>query len=220
MTIKQSLKYCVAASFAAATLFTTMAQTKLPAPAHLADGISLERALQLRKSIRNFDSAQTIDSTTMSNLLWAAAGINRPDGHRTNPTAMNTQEIDIYVFTPQGVSLYDFREHALRPVVDGDYRALVAGTAAFSQDFVLQAPVSLVLVADLSRFERASDRNLLMAMADAGIVSQNINLFCAASGLGTVTRATMDADGIRQLLGLDSSCVALLNNPVGYLSQK
>ena len=152
-----------------------------------------------------------------SNLLWSAAGINRPEeGKRTNPTALNTQEIDIYVFTPEGVYLYDFKDNSLRIKAEGDHRALGAGTKAFSQDFVLEAPVSLVLVANVGKFERKNDFNPMMAMADAGIVSQNINLFCAANGLATVPRASMDGDGIRALLNLDASFLPALNNPVGY----
>lgn len=209
-------KYLTIIALLTGTLFSTMAQTQLPAPEHRAEGMTLDRALQLRRSVRDFDSSRALDMNTLSDLLWSAAGINRPDGHRTNPTALNAQEIDIYVFTADGVSLYDFRTHALKPVAEGDHRALVCGTKEFSQDFVMQAPVSLVMVGDLSRFEVPSDRALLMAMADAGIVSQNINLFCAANGLATVTRATMDADAIRALLGLDAKAVPLLNNPVGY----
>lgn len=200
-----------------ATSTTVMAgDIKLPAPQRQG-GMALSEALDKRQSQREFDGSRALSPQLLSNLLWSAAGINRPEeGKRTNPTALNTQEIDIYVFTPEGVYLYDFKDNSLRIKAEGDHRALVAGTKAFSQDFVLEAPVSLVLVANVGKFERKNDFNPMMAMADAGIVSQNINLFCAANGLATVPRASMDGDGIRALLNLDASFLPALNNPVGY----
>lgn len=193
---------------------------KLPLPDHSCS-TSLDSALCQRRSVRDFDASRGIDEKLISNLLWAAAGVNRPDdGRRTNPTALNKQEIDIYVFDATGVSKYNPGEHSLTKVATGDHRGLVAGTKAFSQDFVMDAPVSLVLVADLDKFDGGvSERTLMMGMADAGIVSQNINLFCAANGLATVPRATMDADGIRALLGLGAAQIPALNNPVGYEKQ-
>ena len=189
---------------------------QLPAPGHKC-GTTLDKALQLRRSVRDFNPGAPVGRQMMSDLLWAAAGVNRPeDGRRTNPTALNKQEIDVYVFTADGVSLYDAASNSLRKVVSGDHRALVAGTKEFMQDFVLDAPVSLVLVGDTGKFEGDPSRAAMMAMADAGIVSQNINLFCAANGLATVPRATMDGERIRQLLGLDARQIPLLNNPVGY----
>ena len=190
---------------------------KLPAPDHSCS-TSLDAALRQRRSVREFDASQAVGERMLSNILWAAAGVNRPEeGRRTNPTALNKQEIDIYVFDASGVSRYNCSDHSLTKVADGDHRSLVAGTKAFSQDFVMDAPVSLVLVADLDKFDGGvSERTLTMGMADAGIVSQNINLFCAANGLATVPRATMDADGIRTLLGLGGAQVPALNNPVGY----
>lgn len=190
--------------------------TELPAPVRTG-GMALSEALSQRHSVREFDSTRTLTPQQLSDLLWSAAGISREaDGKRTNPTALNTQEIDLYVFTPEGVYLYDFKANALVQKAAGDHRALVAGTKAFAQDFVMDAPVSVVMVADLSRFERMDARVPMMAMADAGFVSQNICLYCAANGLATVPRATMDADGIRALLGLSEQCIPALNNPVGY----
>lgn len=187
------------------------AGVKLPAPSH-SSSISLDEALQNRHSVRTFDPGRPVDAQTLSDLLWAAAGVNRPDGRRTNPTALNKQEIDIYVFSADGVDLYDFRNHSLSRVAEGDYRGLIAG----GQAFVCDAPVSLLLVADVSAFGEPSERATMMAMADAGIVCQNINLFCAANGLATVPRATMDAGKLRELLGLPQGSIPALNNPVGY----
>ena len=180
-------------------------------------GMALSEALDQRHSVREFARGRDVSLQTLSNLLWSAAGINRPEtGMRTNPTAMNSQEIDLYVFSCDGVYLYNYKDNRLDKKADGDHRALVAGTKEFSQDFVLDAPFSVVMIADLTRFEHKADRNLSMAMIDGGIVSQNINLFCTANGLATVPRVTMDSDGIRALLALPETSVPVINNPVGY----
>lgn len=187
----------------------------LPAP--IADGgVPVNRALAERRSTREYNPERTLDMQTVSNLLWACCGINRPDdAHRTNPTAMNRQEIDAYYFDSTGVYLYDFAGNSLTQVAAGDRRALLAGSGDFVQDFVLTAPSAVLLVADSSKLP-TSDRAMTMAACDAGIASENINLFCAGNGLVTVTRATMDVDGLREALSLPDTAIPLLNNPVGY----
>ncbi len=211
------------------TLITALIMTAISANAQLRDitlpeptpgnGASLYEALRDRHSTRDFKDTKPLDDQQLSNLLWSAAGINRKsEMKRTNPTALNTQEIDLYVFAKEGVYLYDFENNRLLPKAEGDHRSLVAGTKEFSQDFVLDAPVSIVMVAELSRFgEQATgnERFKLMAAADAGYVSENINLFCSANGLITVPRATMDSAGIVRLLGLPATALPLINNPVG-----
>lgn len=189
----------------------------LPAPM-VAGGMSFGDALSMRHSVRSFDAGREISSQTLANLLWAAVGINRPDkGMRTNPTARNCQEIDVYVFTDQGVYKYDAMANRLIKRTAGDYRKLVAGTSGFSQSFVLDAPVSVVFVADLNKFnEPSAPSSAMMGAVDAGIACQNVNLFCTAYGLATVPRATMDKEGIAGLLGLTALQVPLMNNPIGY----
>lgn len=151
--------------------------------------MTLMRALENRYSEREFSDRKP-GLQELSDLLWAANGINRPSsGKRTAPSAMNAQEIDVYVCMEDGCYRYDAKAHKLEPVSKGDARAAVAG----QQVFVKKAPVCLVLVADLSRFKSPnSDQSLLMGACDAGIVSQNISLFCTAAGLATVPRASMD----------------------------
>ena len=145
----------------------------------------------------------------MSDLLWAAVGINRPEsGKRTAPTAMNRQEIDVYVCLPEGAYLYDAAAHELKPVAKGDFRPAVAG----GQDFVKMAPVCLVIVADVNKFKG----EVLMPAVDAGIVSQNISLFCAATDLVTVPRASMDQVQLKSVLKLREGQQPLMNHPVGY----
>jgi len=164
-----------------------------------------------RHSTREFKPRELSDST-LANLLWAANGINRPDGHRTAPSALNSQEIDIYVFTESGVWLYEPISNTLLPRAEGDHRSILCG----GQDFVTQAPVTLLLVANGDRFQMSGERATLMMAADAGIVCENINLFCSSAGLSTVPRASMDTEAIKKLLSLPDSQIPMLNNPIGY----
>ena len=170
-------------------------------------------AVSDRHSDREF-STRELSLQDLSDLLWAANGVNRPgDGKRTAPSALNKQDVDIYVFLAKGVYLYDASKHVLKLVAEGDHRAVVAGR----QDFVKQAPVSLVYVSDLSRVGMGLDEQVkLMGAMDAGIVSQNVNLFCAGVGLSTVPRASMDQEALRKLLKLSDTQVPMMNNPVGY----
>jgi nitroreductase len=129
---------------------------------------------------------------------------------------MNAQDIDVYVFVPEGVYLYDAFKNVLNPVVAGDQRALAAG----SQESVAKAPAILVLVSDISRFKLPDAASKLDAAAkDAGIVSQNINIFCSGTGLYTRPRGTMDQVKLKEVLKLKESQHLMLNNPVGYPSK-
>jgi len=174
-------------------------------------GTTVMKALSDRKSTRDF-SPKDLSMKDLSDLLWAANGINRTDGKRTAPSAMNVQEVDIYVIMAKGAYRYDAKLNTLDPIAEGDYREAVASR----QDFAKAAPVSLVLVSDLSRYKRVDDKSKQFAAADAGMVCQNINIFCAAAGLVTVPRATMDEKKLTEVLKLTSNQVLELNNPVGY----
>lgn len=174
-------------------------------------GKALMQALADRHSDREF-STRELSLQDLSDLLWAANGINRQDGKRTAPSALNKQEVDIYVIRKDGAYLYRADTHSLQLIATGDHRTAVAG----AQSFAAEAPVSLVLVADISRFGDDSERTRTMAAVDAGIVCQNINLFCAAVGLSTVPRASMDHATLRKVLKLKESQLLLMNNPVGY----
>lgn len=169
------------------------------------------KALSDRMSEREF-SDRMLDSQDLADLLWAAVGQNRDNGKLTAPTAVNKQEIRLFVFTNKNVSEYMPHTHSLRHVADGDYRGLVAGR----QEFAKSAPISLVMVADLEKFGKDDERARMMACVDAGIVCQNINLFCSAVGLATVPRATMDSEAIQKLLDLSEKQIPVMNNPVGY----
>jgi nitroreductase len=172
-------------------------------------GLAFMKALDVRASTREW-SGQKLILQDLSDLLWAANGVNRPaDGKRTASSAMNAQDIDIYAFMEEGIYLYDAQKHLLNPLVSGDYRSLPGLT---------EAPVTLVLITDISKFRAGTDSlKIGWANIDAGIVSQNISLFCAATGLKTRPKASFPgADKIKELLKLKPSQYILLNHPVGY----
>jgi SagB-type dehydrogenase family enzyme len=182
-------------------------------PPDLKRGLPVMEAFSLRASATEF-SDKKLTLQDLSDLLFAANGINRKDiSKRTAPSAMNAQDVDIYVFMQEGVYFYDPSNSALTPVVAGDQRLIVAARqVAFAK-----APVMLLLVSDISRFKMADEAAKLDAAGkDAGIVSQNINLFCAGTDLITRPRGTMDLEKIRSILKLKESQRPMLNNPVGY----
>jgi nitroreductase len=167
--------------------------------------------LRDRQSVREF-APTPISMQLTGDLLWAAFGVNRPaTGHRTAPSAMNSQEIDLYVLTAQGASVYDANAHALKPLAEGDLR-----TATGGQAFVKGAPLSIVLVADLPRMIKASPQDReRYAMFDAGCVSQNLYLFCASEGLATVVHE-VDRARLAQALKLRPEQRVILAHCVGY----
>ena len=157
----------------------------LPTP-QTTGGKPLMEALNERKSAREFGPEQ-ISRQMLSNLLWAAWGINRADGRRTAPSASNRQEIDVYVITAEGTYVYDAKANALKPVAQTDLRKL-AGTQAYVAD----APVNLIYVADTAKLGGDEAAKLAMANANTGFIAQNVYLFCASEGLGTVVRASVN----------------------------
>ncbi len=188
--------------------------TKLPTPDMKRQTISVMETYKQRKSVREY-SAKALSEQDLSDLLWAAQGQNREDGHLTSPTAMNRQEIRLYVFTEKSVSLYDPQANTLTQVASGDQRGIMAS----GQDFVKNAPVVLLMVADMDKFRSNNQHAQWMVAVDTGIVCENINLFCSAAGLCTVPRGTMDSKAISTLLGLNDNQIPLINNPVGYPSK-
>src|SRR5664279_1243386 len=181
-------------------------------PPDLKRGLPVMEAFSLRASNTDF-SERKLSLQDLSDLLFAANGVNRKDiKKRTAPSAMNAQDIDVYVFLQEGVYLYDAIKGVLSPVVAGDQRILAAGP----QESVAKAPVILLMVSDISRFNLPEAMKLENAAKDAGIVSQNINIFCAGTGLITRPRGSMDMVKIKSILDLKDSQHPMLNNPVGY----
>src|SRR5208283_1325536 len=107
--------------------------------------------LSKRFSAREF-SSQPLPIEVLSNLLWAAWGINRPNGHRTAPSANNRQDIDVYVILPEGIYLYDAKSSQLQPIASGDFRGL-----AGMQPYTKEVPVTLVFVSDYSKLGDLTD---------------------------------------------------------------
>ena len=174
--------------------------------------MTLYQALQQRKSVREYSNKE-IDDMKISQLLWAAVGINRPDGHLTAPTAVNAQDITVYVCRKDGAYLYVAKDNALQKVSDKDLRKEVAS----AQQFAAEAPISLVIVTDNAKFRGGSTNGPTISGAiDAGYVSQNIDLACEALGLVTVPRATMDKDALKKELKLTEAQNPILNHPIGY----
>jgi len=184
---------------------------KLPPP-HMEGGMPLMQALKERSSSREF-SSDTIPVQVMSDLLWAAWGINRPEsGRRTAPSSSNKQEIDIYVITSVGAYVYDAAGHSLNPVIAGDLREF-AGT----QPFVKEAPVNLIYVSDFSKMGGADDnQKYSTSSANTGFISENVYLFCTSEGLATVVRGSVDKPALEAALKLRPEQKVILGQTVGY----
>jgi len=188
-----------------------LAPIQLPAPQR-AGGMSLLQALDLRATSRAF-AADPLPLQTLSNLLWASWGINRPDTKkRTAPSAMNWQEIELFAVMEKGIYLYDAVAHALQPVAGGDFRALTG-----KQEFVKEAPLTLVMVADLTRMGQApAEQKEGFAMADAAFISQNAYLFSASAGLVTGVRALIDKPALAKAMKLADSQIIIFAQTIGF----
>jgi nitroreductase len=175
-------------------------------------GKPLMQALKERKSSREFSSKE-LPLQVISDMLWVANGINRPDSdHRTAPSAMNMQEIDIYVAKADGLYLFDAKANTLIPVVGEDVRALTG-----KQPFVKDAPVNLIYVADLSKMNRTSGSDTdFYAAADTGFISENVYLYCASAGLATVVRGLVDKPALAKAMKLRPDQRIILAQTVGY----
>ncbi len=181
----------------------------LPAP-DTRGGIPLMEALAKRQSRREFASTE-LPLPLLSNLLWAAWGRNRTEG-RTAPTALNAQEIDLYLALPSGAYYYDAATHRLNLVAAGDLRQVTG-----YQDFVDEAPLDLVFVADHARMRLVPvEQRESYASVAAGAICQNIYLFAASNDLATVIRAWIDREAIARALGTSHDQRVLLSQTVGY----
>jgi SagB-type dehydrogenase family enzyme len=184
---------------------------KLPTP-DMKGGKPLMEVLKNRRTERSF-GPEELPAQVLSDMLWAAFGINRPkEGKRTAPSAVNWQEIDIYVALSRGLYLYDAKKHTLEPVLAEDIRA-----ATGLQPFVADAPANLVFVANYSRMGDASeaDRDFYSAV-DTGYISQNVYLYCASRGLGTVVRGWLDREALHKRMQLGEDQKVILAQTVGY----
>lgn len=188
----------------------------LPAP-QTKGAKSLLEALGDRKTNRNLGE-QKLPPQILSNLLWAAFGINRIEGGgRTAPSALGVKEMDLYVFLAEGVYLYKAAGHTLQPVLAGDHRAKTGTQAG-----VGRAPVSLLYVADLEKYGANLGMRVNPATqiawsnAHAGFIGQNVYLYAASEGLGAWFRALVDAPALTALLSLRASQKVMYSQSVGY----
>jgi nitroreductase len=182
----------------------------LPKP-RIESGKPLMQALSDRRTTREISEAP-LTAQVLGDLLWAAFGVNRPaDGHRTAPSAMNAQEIDVYAATANGLFLYDAPGHQLQKTLPTDLRATTSG-----QDFARQAPVTLVFVADYARMVKAKpEQKELYSGIDTGYISQNVYLFCASEGLATVVH-DLDRSPLAIAMKLRPDQHIVLAQAVGY----
>lgn len=192
------------------SLIDTLAAVALPPPVTSGGG-SLRDALLQRRSVREF-SDRPLTQQMLSDLLWAADGVNRAAGGRTAPSARNWQEIDIYAATAAGLFRYEPEGHRLHPVLSADVRAHTG-----LQDFVTRVPLNLIYVADLGRVSTADDsERRFYSGADAGFIAQNVYLFCASEGLATVVRGLVDRPEMARIMALGPQQRVLLAQSIGY----
>jgi SagB-type dehydrogenase family enzyme len=184
---------------------------KLPEP-QKTGGMPLMDALAQRKTSRAF-SPKELDLQTLSNLLWAANGINRPDnGHKTAPSAVNWQEIDIYVSLEKGVYVYNSIENSLNLFMKGDIRESTG-----RQPFVKDVPVNLIYVADFTRMgDRTYEVKHWYSAADAAFIAQNVYLFCASENLATVVRGAVEKEDLKKVMNLPEHLHVVLCQSIGY----
>jgi len=190
------------------TLLTkNMKEIKL-LPPQKKGGMPLMEALANRKTNREF-SAQELTSQQLSNLLWAASGVNRSDGKRTAPTARNAQQIEIYVMNKWGVYLYLPKEHVLHLIAEGDFRK-----ESVSQEHFQECPLILIYVANYDKMQGFSEESKLMYEGtDTGFISQNVYLYCASEGLSTCVIGSIYRDKLQKLLKFNGK--AILGQIVG-----
>jgi len=187
---------------------------KLPSP-KTEGGMPLMQALKIRHSGREF-SSEKLPMQTLSNLLWAAWGINRPDGHRTAPSARNSQEIDVYVAMSDGLYLYEPKQHQLQRILAEDIRA-----ATGTNEYVKDAALDLVYVADLTRGNlKEPDAIEFYTGADTAFLAQNVYLFCASEGLEAVVRGSINRPSLAKIMKLRSDQKITLAQSVGYPKKK
>ena len=180
-------------------------------PARRTGGMPLMETLAARRSSRDFDTSRDLELQTLSDLLWAAWGINRTKG-RTAPSSHNRQEISLYVFLATGVYRYNEVEHSLEQLFEDDLRA-----ATGTQPFVGQAPVEIALISDTTKITGKTPQGIIESTyADTGFICQNIYLFCSSEGLATVARALIPKEELAARLGLPEGHIITLVQTVGY----
>ena len=215
MTTRREANTAILAGAAVAATRSAAAQAQekpraLP-KAQMEGGMPLMAALKLRRSTREY-SPRSLPDQMLSNLLWAAFGINRPSGDRTAPYWRHIMVIDVYLATADGVFMYEPKDHSLVPYMKDDIRADTG-----MQDFVATAPLNLVYVAHGERMTDVSreDRRLY-ASVDAAFIGQNVYLYCASEGLASVFRGAVDYEKLTRRMNLPEQRFVTFAQTVGY----
>jgi len=190
--------------------FSSFDVIKLKAP-DTSGGKPLMVAMKNRKSDREFQQ-KAVSEKHLSELLWAAYGVNRDNGKRTVPSARALYPLQVYVVMVEGVYLYNPQKHVLEPVKAGDYRKF-CGT----QDFVWKAPLNLIYIADYKKLTNMTDeRRVVYAALDAAHCCQNVYLYCASEGLNVVERASVKDKELLKVLELEENYHFVISQTVGY----
>jgi nitroreductase len=215
MMTRRQIEESLLAGLACATLPAIAAgqsidPLRLPA-ARTSGGMPLLDALKRRHSTREY-SDRSLPLPLLSDLLWAAFGVNRASGDRTAPYWRHVMVIDVYVASADGTWIYDAASHTLLPHRAGDLRAQTG-----RQDFVGTAALNLIYVAHGERMTDVSaEERRLYACVDAGFIGQNVYLFCASEGLASVFRGAVDTEALGRLLKLGPGQFVTFAQTVGY----
>lgn len=221
MLKKMLLSFAVLFCFVSTSIAADFAPVKLP-PTDMKGGKPLMQCLKDRKTDRSF-STKKLPVEVLSNLLWAACGISRPDsGKRTAPSALNWQEIDIYVAMEEGLYLYNAQTHALEPVIKSDLRKNTAQLLQPSRNSIIGAPLQLIYVADYAKMRvgTSDEDKRFYSATDTAFISQNVYLYCASAGLATGVRAFVDKDALAKDMKLRDKQKIVLVQAVGYPQNK
>jgi len=189
-----------------------LADDTLPVP-EKTGGMSLLQALSERQSAREFADTD-LTPQQLSNLLWATAGVNRPDGRRVYPVAIGIQDIFVYVLNREGVYKYAPTTNALTLVEKGDHRM----DTTLGQDFVGKAAVNLAYVHDASLWkDRKVPQDVVThyGFAHSGAAMQNAYLYAASQGWNAVVRASFDQAKLSKLLKLSDGQAVTLVQTIG-----
>lgn len=202
--------------FQCLTFLNAQTNIDLPKP-KTTGGMPLMEALSKRQSLRDFDSKKELSLQMLSDLLWAANGINRPEsGKRTAPSAVNWQQIEIFVALKSGVYFFNHKTQGLELIESGDFRKDMG-----KQNFVGDASAVLIFVSNHDKMDSANEKALeFYSNTDCGNVSQNVYLFCASENLATVVLGMIDRDKITKILKLKETQKIILTQPVGYSKEK
>ncbi|MDP2854528.1 MAG: SagB/ThcOx family dehydrogenase [Smithellaceae bacterium] len=211
------LSIAVLFCFTTSSIAADLSPIKLPPP-DMKGGKPLMQCLKDRKTDRSF-STKKLPVGVLSNLLWAACGINRPDsGKRTAPSAVNWQEVDVYVAMEEGLYIYNAKAHRLEPVLKSDLRKNTTQLLQPSRSSVAGAPLQLIYVADYEKmsFLVKDEDKKLYSSADTGFIAQNVYLYCASEGLATVVRGMVDKEALSKDMKLRDKQKIILVQAVGY----